>query len=130
MLNAASLFAIAMLTDEMRLKLMRLLEANPGMSQRELAHTLGISVGRVNYCVQALIGRGLIKAANFKNSRNKSAYMYLLTRQGIEQKAALTLKFLQIKMREYEALRVEIEEMRREAETARERSEAVSGVKG
>lgn len=117
-----------MLTDEMRLKLMRLLETNPGMSQRELARTLGISVGRVNYCVQALIRRGLIKAANFKNSRNKTAYMYLLTRQGIEQKAALTLKFLQIKMREYEALRVEIDEMRREA-AAHARSEAVSGVK-
>lgn len=118
-----------MLTDEMRLKLMRLLEANPGMSQRELARTLGISVGRVNYCVQALVSRGLLKAANFKNSRNKSAYMYLLTRQGIEQKAALTLKFLQIKMQEYEALRVEIEEMRREAEVTQLRSEAVPGAK-
>lgn len=118
------------MTDEMRLKLMRLLDAKPGMSQRELARTLGISVGRVNYCVQALVHRGLVKAANFKNSRNKSAYMYLLTRQGIEQKAALTVKFLQIKVQEYEALRLEIEEMRREAEATHARAETAPGLEG
>jgi EPS-associated MarR family transcriptional regulator len=105
-----------MLTDEMRYKLMRLLEANPGTSQRELARELGISLGRANYCLQALVRKGLIKATNFKNSRNKAAYMYLLTPRGVENKATLTMKYLQIKMREYEALRVEIEEVRREAQ--------------
>jgi EPS-associated MarR family transcriptional regulator len=105
-----------MLTDEMRYKLMRLLEANPRTSQRELARELGISLGRANYCLQALVRKGLIKATNFKNSRNKAAYMYLLTPRGVENKATLTMKYLQIKMREYEALRVEIEEVRREAQ--------------
>jgi EPS-associated MarR family transcriptional regulator len=104
-----------MLTDEMRYKLMRLLEANPGTSQRELARELGISLGKTNYCLQALVRKGLVKATNFKNSHNKAAYMYLLTPRGVESKAALTMKYLQIKMREYEALRVEIEEVRREA---------------
>jgi|SRR5688500_3702086 EPS-associated MarR family transcriptional regulator len=105
-----------MLTDEMRYKLMRLLEANPGMSQRELARELGISLGKTNYCLQALVRKGLVKATNFKNSHNKAAYMYLLTPRGVESKATLTMKYLQIKMREYEALRVEIEEVRREAQ--------------
>jgi EPS-associated MarR family transcriptional regulator len=107
---------IAMLTDEMRYKLMRLLEANPGMSQRELARELGISLGKTNYCLQALVRKGLVKATNFKNSHNKAAYMYLLTPRGVESKATLTMKYLQIKMREYETLRVEIEEVRREAQ--------------
>jgi EPS-associated MarR family transcriptional regulator len=104
-----------MLTDEMRYKLMRLLEANPGTSQRELARELGISLGKTNYCLQALVRKGLVKATNFKNSHNKAAYMYLLTPRGVESKATLTMKYLHIKMREYEALRVEIEEVRREA---------------
>ena len=103
-----------MLTDEMRYKLMRVLEANPGMSQRDLARKLGISLGKANYCLQALIRKGWIKARNFKNSQNKAAYMYLLTPRGLEMKGALAVRYLQIKMREFEALRVEIEQMRRE----------------
>jgi len=86
------------------------------MSQRELARELGISLGKTNYCLQALVRKGLVKATNFKNSHNKAAYMYLLTPRGVESKATLTMKYLQIKMREYEALRVEIEEVRREAQ--------------
>jgi len=105
-----------MLTDEMRYKLMRLLQANPQLSQRDAARELGISVGKVNYCVRALVRRGLIKAQRFKNSRNKAAYMYLLTSRGIEEKAGLTLRFLQKRMQEYELLRAEIEEIRRESE--------------
>jgi EPS-associated MarR family transcriptional regulator len=105
-----------MLTDEMRYKLMRLLEANPRLSQREAAHELGISLGKVNFCVRALIRAGLIKATRFKNSRNKAAYTYLLTPRGIEIKAGLTLRFLQLRLREYELLRAEIEQIRREAE--------------
>jgi len=105
-----------MLTDEMRYKLMRLLDANPGMSQRDVARELGISLGTTNYCLQALIQKGWIKATNFKNSQNKAAYMYLLTPRGLECKAALTVQYLQAKMREYEVLRLEIEETRREAE--------------
>ena len=95
---------------------MQLLEANPRMSQREAARTLGVSLGKINYCVQALIRKGWIKASRFKNSRSKAAYMYLLTPRGIEEKASLTVEFLQIKMREYEVLRAEIERMRRDVE--------------
>ena len=104
-----------MLSDEMRLKLMRLLESNPSASQREVAREFGISVGKVNYCLQALVQRGWVKVNRFRNSRNKSAYRYLLTPRGIEAKAALTVRFLRIKVREYETLRTEIEQLRREA---------------
>ena len=95
---------------------MRLLEANPELSQRDVARELGVSLGKVNYCLRALVRRGCIKAKNFKNNQNKLAYMYLLTPRGVEQKAQLTLKFLQIKLREYETLRTEIKQMRRDAE--------------
>jgi EPS-associated MarR family transcriptional regulator len=105
-----------MLSDEMHYKLMRLLQANPEMSQRRVAGELGISVGKVNFCVQALVQKGLVKARRFKNSRNKAAYMYLLTPRGIEQKAAFTLRFLRMRLREYELLGAEIEEIRRDAE--------------
>ena len=105
-----------MLSEEMRYKVMRLLEANPGMSQRDAARELGISLGKLNYCVQALIDKGWLKVSRFKNSRSKAAYMYLLTPHGIEEKAKLTLVFLQIKMREYETLRAEIEQIRRDVE--------------
>jgi EPS-associated MarR family transcriptional regulator len=98
-----------MLTDEVRFKLLRLIEANPKMSQREVARELGISLGKVNYCLRSLVDIGWIKATNFKNSKNKIAYMYLLTPRGIEEKAGVTRRFLQRKMREYEELRGEID---------------------
>jgi EPS-associated MarR family transcriptional regulator len=103
-------------SEEIRYKVMRLVEANPELSQRDVARELGVSLGKVNYCLQALVRKGWIKASNFKNSHHKAAYMYLLTPRGLEEKARLTLQFLVIKMREYEKLRVEIEQMRREAE--------------
>jgi len=96
-------------------KLLRLLESHPEMSQRDAARELGISLGKVNYCLQALIHKGWLKASRFRNSQNKKAYMYLLTPRGIEEKAQLTMRFLQIKMTEYERLREEIEQIRREA---------------
>jgi EPS-associated MarR family transcriptional regulator len=95
-------------------KMMRLLEAHPEMSQRQLARHLGMSLGKVNYCLQALIAKGWIKANNFTNSQNKAGYMYLLTPRGLDEKARLTVRFLQIKMREYEVLRAEIRQIRRE----------------
>ena len=105
-----------MLTDEIRYKLLKLLELNPQLSQREVALELGISLGKVNYCLKALVDKGWIKAANFKNSRNKLAYMYLLTPRGLEAKARVTGHFLQIKMHEFAALREEIEQIRLEAQ--------------
>jgi MarR family transcriptional regulator, temperature-dependent positive regulator of motility len=113
-----------LISDDMRYKLMRLLEANPELSQRDVARTLGVSIGKVNYCLRALVRRGWIKAANFTNSRNKAAYMYLLTPRGIDAKASITLRFLQAKMREYEALKAEIEQIRQEAESEAQRQQA------
>lgn len=101
--------------DETRYKVLRLLEGNPEMSQRDVARALGVSVGKVNYCVQALLRRGWLKATNFKNSHNKAAYMYFLTPRGVEQKGRMTVEFLQRKMREYELLRDEIRQLRRES---------------
>lgn len=103
-----------MLSDEYRYKILRLLEADPQMSQRDLARALGVSLGKVNYCLQALVQTGLIKASNFKNNRNKQAYMYFLTPRGISEKARATAKFLERKVAEYEALQREIEHLRRE----------------
>ena len=100
------------LTDEMRYKLLKLVEGNPEMSQRRVARELGISLGKVNFCLNALIQAGLIKVANFKNSHNKAGYMYLLTPRGIKAKARVTARFLQWKVREYEALQAEIEQIR------------------
>ena len=104
-----------MLTDEYRYKILKLVEANPEISQRELASQLGISLGKANFCLKALIDIGLLKATNFRNSKNKLAYMYLLTPNGLEEKASITMRFLKFKLQEYEELQVEIEELRREA---------------
>ena len=103
-----------MLTDEYRSKILRILEEDPQISQRELARALGISLGRVNFCLQALMEKGLVKANNFKNSNNKMAYMYLLTRKGIAEKAHATVRFLDRKIAEYESLRREIALLKRE----------------
>jgi EPS-associated MarR family transcriptional regulator len=107
------------LSDEVRYRLLKLLDANPQLSQRDVARELGISLGKVNYCLRALMRRGSIKASRFTNSRNKAAYMYLLTPRGIEEKVRLTFKFLRIKLREYETLRDEIEQIRRDAGASR-----------
>ena len=104
-----------MLTDEYRYKILKILEVNPEISQRDLARELNISLGRVNFCLKALIEKGLLKATNFRNSHNKLAYMYLLTPSGIEEKSVITARFLKIKMKEYANLEAEIKELRREA---------------
>jgi EPS-associated MarR family transcriptional regulator len=88
---------------------MRLLEANPDMSQRDLAAHVGISLGSLNYCLKALMDKGFVKLENFQNSRHKFKYVYILTPAGIAQKVALTGRFLKRKMQEYEALKSEIE---------------------
>jgi EPS-associated MarR family transcriptional regulator len=100
--------------QEIHLQVLREIEENPEITQRELAQHLGVSLGKTNYCLKALIDRGWIKANNFKNSNNKAAYAYLLTPSGLEQKAKITLRFLKRKMQEYEHLRAEIEELQQE----------------
>lgn len=105
------------LDQETHYKLLRYLDENPDVTQRELAQELGVSLGKVNYCLKALMSRGLVKARNFKNSSNKRAYLYVLTPTGIEDKAKITIGFLQRKMDEYEKLKLEIKELKREVES-------------
>ena len=120
-----------MLSDEYRYKILKRLESDPEISQRELAGELGISLGRVNYCVQALIEKGLVKAKNFRNSKNKKGYAYLLTPRGIEDKAKMTVEFLKIKLAEHEALTNEIENLRAEAgKVQAKQAGAAPGKKG
>lgn len=104
------------LQEDAHLQVLRELDENPTLSQRELAARLGISLGKTNYCLKAVVERGWVKARNFRNSKNKLGYMYQLTPQGIEHKARLTLRFLKRKRAEFEALRKEIAELSREVE--------------
>ena len=104
-----------MLTDEYRYKILKILEANPEISQRDLARELDISLGRANFCLKALIKVGLLKATNFRNSHNKLAYMYLLTPKGLEEKSVITARFLKLKMQEHANLQAEIDELRKDA---------------
>ncbi len=100
--------------DEVHLRVFRLLEANPELSQRALAVALELSLGKTNYCLKAMLDKGLIKVHNFRNCKNKAAYAYCLTPAGIRQKAGLTTGFLKRKLAEYEALKREIELLKRE----------------
>ena len=101
--------------EDTNYRILRLLEENPNLSQRELAKALGLSLGGLNYCLQALLDKGVVKMHNFQNSQRKAAYAYLLTPSGIAEKAALTGRFLKRKMEEYEALKAEIESLQMEA---------------
>jgi EPS-associated MarR family transcriptional regulator len=101
--------------DADHFELLRLLEARSQLTQREVASSLGVSLGKANYVLRALIERGLVKVENYRKSGNKAAYLYLLTPKGIARKSSLTRRFLARKVREYEALRLEIERLRRES---------------
>jgi EPS-associated MarR family transcriptional regulator len=102
------------LQEDNHLKVLRLLEANPHMSQRDLADALGVSLGKTNYCLKALLGKGFVKMQSFQKSQNKLAYAYLLTPDGIAEKAGLTVRFLARKLAEYESLTLEIEALKSE----------------
>jgi EPS-associated MarR family transcriptional regulator len=110
-----------MLSDEYRYKILRLLEENPQLSQRDLADRLGVSLGKANYCLQALIRLGLIKARNFRNNQNRTAYLYVLTPRGLLAKARSATRFLRLKITEYETLQREIERLRREVSESADR---------
>jgi len=116
-----------MLNDETRYRILKVLQADPQASQRRIADELGISLGRVNYCLNALINKGLVKVNNFRNSANKRAYLYLLTPRGIEERARLTARFLRVKFDEYEILKRELEELEREAAARSARATAGLG---
>jgi EPS-associated MarR family transcriptional regulator len=101
---------------EVHLKILKHIESNPHISQRQLAQELGVSVGKINYCVQALITRGLVKAGNFKRSSSKISYLYLLTPAGIEEKTKLTTSFLKHKIAEHEKITQEIAQLKRDVQ--------------
>jgi len=100
------------LTDPQRLEILKLLQAQPQMSQRDLAQAMGVSLGKANYCLKALMDKGLVKLGNFRNNPDKRHYAYLLTPAGIEERTRITLAFLRRKVVEYETLEREIEELR------------------
>ncbi len=103
------------LESEEFLSVLREIEADPEMTQRALSLRLGLSLGKINFLVKALVEKGLIKAENFKNSKNKSAYLYSLTPHGFEEKTKATYLFLKRKIEEYERLEVEIKQLKKEA---------------
>lgn len=104
------------LPDELRYRLLKELEANPEVSQRQLAEVVGISLGKTNYCLKALVEAGLVKVGNFAKSESKLSYAYLLTPKGIKEKAAVTVRFLKKKQAQYQQLEHEIASLKKEAE--------------
>ena len=105
----------AKLQEDTHFRVLRLLQENPDLTQRELAERLGISVGGLNYCLKAMMEKGLVKMRNFALSKNKFGYVYVLTPLGIAEKAAITHRFLQRKIEEYEALKTEIQVLKEES---------------
>lgn len=105
---------IAHQREDVHFRVLRLLESRPDASQREIAEELGVSLGAINFCVKALIGKGHIKLANFKASKNKLGYVYVLTPEGIAHRAGLAVRFIERKMAEYDAIRTELEQLQDE----------------
>ena len=101
---------------ETRYRLLKLVESNPNLTQRQMAEEMGISLGKFNYCLKELVKKGAVKIDRFKTSDNKAAYMYILTPHGIEQKARITTRFLRRKLREYDELKEEIASLKQEVE--------------
>jgi EPS-associated MarR family transcriptional regulator len=106
------------MTTELQFRVLRLLELNPHLSQRVVSKSLGVSLGSVNYCLNALVAKGSIKISNFRNNHNKWVYAYLLTPQGLAEKTALATAFLKRKINEYEELRAEIETLKSEVKAS------------
>ena len=100
--------------QDIRLDLLRRLESNPKFTQRELSQEMGVSLGKVNYCMKKLTEKGLIKITNFTHNPNKIGYVYLLTPSGVEEKARLTFSFLKRKIKEYEVLKEEIDKLKQD----------------
>jgi EPS-associated MarR family transcriptional regulator len=106
-------------------RVLRILQKRPDVTQREIAQMLGVSTSGMNYCLNALIDKGWVKVHNFSNSKNKFGYVYLLTPSGIAKKAAITGRFLQRKLKEYEEMSAEIESLRSEVSEVSEVSNLV-----
>ncbi|MEZ5734219.1 MAG: MarR family EPS-associated transcriptional regulator [Novosphingobium sp.] len=104
--------------EDMRFRVLRLLANEPDLSQREMATKLGVSLGRANYCLNALIEMGFVKVENFKASRHKLGYIHVLTPKGIAERTALATRFLKRKLAEYDALSAEIKALKSEVRFA------------
>ena len=100
--------------EELKLRVMRVIEENPTATQREIAQELNVSLGGVNYCLKALVDRGLVKLNNFAKSERKLGYAYILTPEGVSEKAKITVRFLKRKIADYELLQQEIEQLKSE----------------
>lgn len=100
--------------EDIHFRILRMIEKNPQASQREIAQELGVSLGGVNYCLNALIEKGHVKIENFRRSKNKLGYVYVLTPEGFTHKAGLAVRFIKRKMAEYEAIKAEIEALKRD----------------
>ncbi len=98
-----------------KFQILQSLEQDSCPTQRQLSNDLGVSLGKINYCLKSLIEKGFIKVNNFRNNNNKIQYSYLLTPKGVEEKAKLTLDFIRIKTQEYDTLKQEIESLKQEA---------------
>lgn len=107
------------------LRLLQEIERNSQTTQRHLASRLNISLGKINYLLKSLVDKGLVEISNFKNSNNKMAYKYLLTREGIKTKLQLTRDFFAWKIEQYEKLKEEIESLKKET-VASPQEEALS----
>ena len=120
----------ARLQEDTYFRLLKILNDNPKINQRELSKQLGLSLGGVNYCLNALIDKGYVKAQNFNKSKSKLGYMYLLTPKGVSEKAILTYRFLQRKIQEYSDLKAEIESLEMDLGTLRGENEDLVEVQG
>jgi len=109
--------------NEIHLQVLRAVESRPGLTQRELAKELGVSLGKAHYCMKALVEKGLVKMGNFSHNQQKLGYAYLLTPSGIKSKALLTAHFLERKAAEYAALKYELESISGSLEAALEITE-------
>lgn len=98
--------------EDIHFRILHLLEERPDASQREMAQALGVSLGAVNFCLRALVEKGHLKIANFRASKNKLGYVYVLTPEGISSRAGLSVRFIQRKLAEYDAIKAEIERLR------------------
>jgi len=120
----------AKLQEDAQFRVLRTLHDNPDLTQRELAERVGISLGALNYCLRAMMQRGLVKMKSFARSKNKFGYVYVLTPGGIAEKAATTQRFLQRKMQEYEALRLEINSLQAESDSRRSQNDLLAETHG
>lgn len=112
--RAVAYLKLHIMTEQTKLKVMQLIQSHPDMNQRDLARLTGVSLGQVNYVMQALREKGLVKLENFSKNPNKLQYAYILTPQGFFEKTQLTVNFLQRKRAEFQALKQEIVELEKQ----------------